>query len=163
VQKHGAMEDKGGGKAVTADKSGKKEEKPGGCANDALAGAQNSAAGPALPPDKGGCKEVTKEKVGKEKKPDKGGDKVVKKEKAGKKEKSGGWVDAALAGQGWFPLISRTFLPNSGLRRFRWFRPLIWDFRLIALFLFIFLNENCNFCAVLGLWTCFVNLEELIF
>ena len=96
--KHGAMEDKGGGKAVTADKSGKKEEKPEGCANDALAGARNSAAGPALPPDKGSCKEVAKENAGKEKKPDKGGDKVVTKENAGKKEKSGGCADAALAG-----------------------------------------------------------------
>jgi hypothetical protein len=96
--KHGAMEGKGGGEAVTADKSGKKEEKLGGCANDALACAQNSAAGPALPPDKGGCKEVTKENAGKEKKPDKGGGKVVTKENAGKKENPGGCADAALAG-----------------------------------------------------------------
>jgi hypothetical protein len=43
---------------VTKENAGK-EEKPGGCANDALASAQNSAAGPALQPDTGVCQEVT--------------------------------------------------------------------------------------------------------
>jgi hypothetical protein len=57
-----------------------KKEKSGGCADAALAGGggQNSAAGPALPSDKGGGKAVTKEN-------------------AVKKEKSGGCADDALA------------------------------------------------------------------
>jgi hypothetical protein len=52
-----------------------------------------------------------------------------------------------LLGRAGFLEFQELFLPNSGLRRYSGFRPLIWNFRLIAL-LFIKKNENCGlFCT----------------